>query len=256
MRSSPDSARVLLPTFEEMMGYSLQSFVEEDAALPPEEPQPMAEDMPPEEEAAEPAKSPAEEEMERVEKLCEGMRREAIAQSQDILRQAREEAVAIEHKALIHGRETAARELEAERQKAREAAAAAAAALEQARVELCGALEPYFLDTAINIAESILNYELERNSEAYVSIVRSMVERTFMAHNVVLHLPRDKYDELTGREDGEFLREMERHGARVESDPTLDSGECMVTSDMGSILGGAKTQLARIKYSLAGQGAQ
>ena len=104
------------------------------------------------------------------------------------------------------------------------------------------------------MAESILKYELDRNEGAYISIVRNVIEQTMMAHNVVLHLPPNRFDQLTAGEQTSFVQEMDKQGVALVRDPGLDATDCLVTCNMGNIKGGVKTQLARIKQAAAGQG--
>lgn len=247
MKSSPEPERVLLPTFEEMMGVDA-------ACAPPAEPEPAAEAEG--QEAPEAPAPAADGEAAKLEALLAGMRREAIAEAARIVDQAREEAAAIGEKARKDAQAQARAELAQARARLEDAAVSAAEALKQARRELCGTLEPYLLDTALRMAESILHYELKRDGGAYVSIVRNILEQTFMAHNVELHLPPARFDELAAGGKGPFAEEMQRQGVEMVRDPQLDDMDCLVTSDMGAIRGGVKTQLARIRGAFAGQGGQ
>lgn len=257
MKSSPEAQRVLLPSFEDMMGTVYMPLPEEPETPPEEAPQAEAQ----QESAGQPQADPALEalaaEQRRVEALCEGMRKEAIAQSQQIIQQAREEAVAIEDKALRHARAQAKEELDGERQKLQDAGLAAAEALQQAQTALYDLAEPYFLDTAIRIAESILQLELQRDDGAYTAIVKNVVAQTAMAHDITLHLPPARYDALVAGEGaGAFAQEMEKRNVKIQRDNALGETECSVTSNMGTVKGGVKTQLSRIRHAIAGQGAK
>ena len=129
---------------------------------------------------------------------------------------------------------------------------AAAAALSEAVNGLYEALEPRLLDTALRIAENILQYELDRDSKAYRAIVHNVLDQDYQAKALVLHLPPGRYDALTGGE-AEFSEAMRMRGVEVARDPALDETDCMVTSNMGSIRGGVKTQLSRIRSAVQNQ---
>lgn len=247
MKSSPDplqektagaKPRVKLPSFEEMMRVTQLPEEEIGAAA-------LEEGGISKEERA--AKS----ELEKTKELCANMRREALSEADKMINQALQEAVAIRDKAR---RETVA-EL---RKEADENSAAAKAAIQKAvrafsdaQDALYDELEPYFLDIALHISESILQYELLRDESAYLSIIRNALsmyrsdgkERT-------LYLPPKAYAMLVGEDgSGPFIQQMQDVGLRIEIDKRMAEGDCMVESPTGGVRAGVATQLSRIRYA-------
>ena len=247
-QEADDPQRVLLPDFS---GLLEQQAAGAGAETPESEENPPSGGDAPKAAAAKPL-SAVQDEIARTEQLCAGMRREAIEQARQTREQAAQEAVAIRH----HAR----REIEAQLRQENEArlaglqqtVEAAAAALSEAVNGLYEALEPRLLDTALRIAENILQYELDRDSKAYRAIVHNVLDQDYQAKALVLHLPPGRYDALTGGE-AEFSEAMRMRGVEVARDPALDETDCMVTSNMGSIRGGVKTQLSRIRSAVQNQ---
>lgn len=259
MRSSSKAERVLLPSFEEMMHQIA------GARIPAEGSNPLPQDTDGPEIAAQgegpegalpveaDADAQAEDELAAVRAACEQMQRAAEEEAQRILEQAREEAVALIQAAREEEAAKARRALEQERRQLREALLGAAEALQRAREELYAALEPNFLDTALHMAESILQYELSRSDEAFLAIVRNVLDQTYESGQVALHLPPGRFATLTENEEGPFMAEMLKRGVEIRRAPTLSEGDCMVTTDKGSIRGGVSVQLARIRFAVQNQ---
>lgn len=255
MRSSLDREKVLLPSFEEMMrmiaGAKVPAEGMAHGALRPEGSLAFAE------EGCQPEDSPILEEegpedtLARTQALCEEMRCQAEEDVRLFLEQARQEAEALALEAREAEAARARQALQGERQKALSAALGAAEALKKAGEELYSTLEPYLLDTALHIAERILHYELDRNDQAYISMVRSLLDQAAIAEEVALHLAPGRFSELTA--GGDFAEEMAKRGVEIKRDPALSEEDCLVTSDRGSIKGGAAIQLARIRYAVRNQ---
>lgn len=257
MKSSPKTGRVLLPTFEEMMCMApapLSQAGEPGAERGTGE-DPAGREAPKNKPARPPKRglSP-EDKLAQAESLCEDMRRKASEEARQILEKARQEAEAAVRQAREQEKTRARAELDREMGRMRTSVLGAAEALQRAKDELYAALEPYFLDIAILMAETILKCELERNDQAYLSIVRSVLDQSFTGRETALHLPPARFDELAGKAgDSPFLAEMARREVEVRQNPELDEWDCLVTSDMGSIRGGVATQLSRIRSAAGGR---
>ncbi len=255
MKSSPK--RVLLPSFAEMLeenGLEPVEFppeADEGAAGFAEDADSLAAEAP--DGPGKPEKSFEERELERVEELCAGMRREAINKANATVAQAQQEAAAIRGKALRDMEQEVGKRTEEAILPLRRTVEAAAEALRQAREELCKALEPYFLDTAILIARNILHRELDKGDGAYLAIVREVLNQNYIVRDLVLHLPEKQYKRLMESGEGEFAADMERQGVKVVCDKSIGETDCMVTSSMGNTRAGVEVQLARIRYAVDSQ---
>lgn len=242
MSSSPENSRVMLPSFQQMMARGGE-------ALPDDW------DVEPLEEAHAPTKSEAQLELEKTQDLCANIRKEAMAAAEQILEQARQEAVSIVDKTR---RETAARleeEARAEQEANRQALFAAVGAFTNAQSGLYEALEPHLLDITFHIAQLILKYELSRSDEAYLSIIRSTLDMLYTDNAAcTLHMSADGYDRLIGEdESGALMDELRESRIKVLRDTSIPAGDCYVESEIGGIRSGTNVQISRMKYAFSSQ---
>lgn len=257
MKSLPDAAKVLLPTFEEMMEMIAGATVSaERAGAEPEAPAwqaPGAADPAAQAgEAAPPREPDPDDLLAQAEARCEALRRQAAEEARRIVEQGRQEARALAQEAREQEAAKARQELEAERLSLRQSMLGAAEALQTATRELYAALEPCLLDTALHMAESILNYELDHNEEAFLAIARNVLEQVPAGEQMTLHLAPGRFDAITAQ-GGPFIEEMAKQGVALRRDPNMSETDCLVTSEMGSTRGGVTIQLARIRYAVRNQ---
>ncbi len=257
MKSLSDAAKVLLPTFEEMMEMIAGATVSaEMAGAEPEEPAgqaPAAQDPTAQAREAASLREPGPQDLlAQAEAQCEAMRREAAEEARRIVEQGRQEARALAQEAREQEAAKARKELEVERHSLRQGALGAAEALQTAKLELYAALEPYLLDTALHMAESILKHELDHNDTAFLAIARNVLEQAPAGEQLTLHLAPGRYDAITAQ-GGPFIEEMAKRGVALRRDPNMPETDCLVTGEMGSTRGGAVTQLARIRYAVRNQ---
>lgn len=257
MRSLPDGSKVLLPTFEEMMemiaGATVSAQIagespEEPAWQAPEEAD-LAVQAPKDSPPAEPG---PEDLLAEAEAQCEALRRQAAEEARRIVEQGRQDARALAQEAREQEAAKARKGLETERLSLRQSMLGTAEALQTAERELYAALEPYLLDTALHIAESILRYELDHNDAAFLAIVRNVLEQAPAGEQLTLHLAPGRYDTITAQ-GGPFIEEMAKRGVALSRDPNMPETDCLVTAEMGSTRGGAAIQLSRIRYAVRNQ---
>lgn len=256
MRSSSDTAKVLLPTFEEMMKMIAGATVPaEMAGTEPEQPAwqaPAADPAAQAPEAAPPGEPGPEDLLAEAKAQCEALRRQAAEEARCIVEQGRQEARALAQEAREQEAAKARQEMETERLSLRQGALGAAEALQTAKQELYAALEPYLLDTALHMAESILKHELDHNDAAFLAIARNVLEQAPAGEQLTLYLAPGRYDTITAQ-GGPFIEEMAKQGVALRRDPNMPETDCLVTGEMGSARGGVTTQLARIRYAVRNQ---
>lgn len=246
MRSSTNSAapfeprKVMLPSFEQMVKGYAPLIVDDDED--DEEQDNLIEDELPEEE----------DEIEKTRHICANMRQEAVKEAEKMLAEANQESLSIRRKAHKSGYDDGRAEVMAKVNTALNELYSSADALGEYREALYNKLSERFLDTALNIAKSILKYELDKNDAAYAAIVRNALSQMNEDDALTLRLPSKGYAAIMESEFcNELKDELMSRGVTVTPDNSLPDGDCIVTSDNGGVHAGVETQLTRLKEGLA-----
>jgi flagellar assembly protein FliH len=247
MKSLPDTTRVRLPSFQDLVAPGKKT---------PEAPSAVGEK---DDKAAAITRETAgrlEEEIAKTRELCASMRREALAEAEQLLEQARQEAAVLKERALKEARREAREEMDRELSAIREQMKKIATQLSVSQQEIYEALEPHFLDMIIYISECILQYELDRGEKAYKAIIENALSQFYAGgKDISLHLSPAGYEKLVGSntEQNEFVSSMQKRGITIICDNSISGGDCIVTSPIGSIRAGITAQLSRVKYAAAPQ---
>ncbi|MDL2217433.1 hypothetical protein LJC27_02120 [Christensenellaceae bacterium OttesenSCG-928-M15] len=259
MRSSPDQKprkseahlkdKVLLPSFIDMMRAMGDGMVSDADAAETEGDFVKAE----EQRQKSALQLEMEAEVKKTQELCASMRKEALAEIDKLLEQARQEADALRDKARREVTVKLEEQARVESENAQAVLHKAVKAFEDEKAELYATIEPQLLDLTMYVCESILQYELVRDENAYISIIKNALtivrsdgrERT-------LRLPPKAFDRLIGEEeDSDFARQLHDLGVSIVRDANVAEGDCLVESPIGGVRAGIATQLSRIRYAAA-----
>jgi type III secretion protein L len=155
--------------------------------------------------------------------------------------------------------ERAAAEAERVRAQARttgleEGRAEAAKLLFEARMHrdrVLASAEKEIIQIAIAAAERIVGYAFERDPDAIARIVSPVLLRVRGAQHVTVRVHPLDVDGLK-RAASRLCSEAElAHGIRIEPDPTMVRGGCMVCTDVGIFEAGLEVQLAALERALS-----
>ncbi len=164
---------------------------------------------------------------------------DATAQARAILERARAQAEQIAAAARVEGRAEGRAEL-----------AAGLLAQAQERERALQALEPQAVELALLAARRIVGQELSVRPAAVAEMVVPLLRRLRRARQVTLRVHPD---------DGAALEPCLRAlcaqaelaaGVQLEHDPTLERGDCVVQSELGSLDARIETQLQALARAL------
>lgn len=112
-------------------------------------------------------------------------------------------------------------------------------------------LEPELYKLALEIAEKILGYELEQNSEAFLSIVRTAVDTMQCEQKATLHVNAEQY--IGAFRSRDTVRLKTGKGvvtAGVVIDPSVEPGGCLIETENNMADASVPTQLSQIAQNL------
>ena len=125
---------------------------------------------------------------------------------------------------------------------------------EAARVEhdrLIHEAEPQILRLAFEVAEKILNYKLETDNSAYLSILSNALGSVKAESSVSLKVnPSDYVRYFNSRETAKLKSANGIISASVSVDSAVDAGGCFIETEFGSINSSPAAQVAQIANSL------
>lgn len=131
------------------------------------------------------------------------------------------------------GRKEAAKLIEESEKKAREIVKDAY----ETREKIISSMSSEILDLSFSIAEKILNYELERNTKAFISLINNAASKT-----------EDKNAKiLVSSEDYIHHQQVLSEDDRLEPDDSLKKGEIKVISSKGVVDASIDKQLEKAK---------
>ncbi len=251
--NADNGKRVSLPSFEKMMSNvaapepPLPEYDEDEAAGEGGEELSAEAKM----EAAEQARHLLEQrEKQKLKNECENMRREALAEAESI----KAEALAEAKKLKAGAEKKAADEIEGrylqEVKLLRDTVKSAAEGLKNEKEQLFSKLEGNLLDVCVQIAESIVHYELDKGDAAYRSIINNAIDTLHGDETMVLHMPPISYERLFGGRDNELGAQLAERQVKVVKDIDVAEGDCLVSSERGGVRVGAQTQTARLREAV------
>ncbi len=112
-------------------------------------------------------------------------------------------------------------------------------------------MEPELYRLALDIAEKILGYELEHNSEAFLSIVRKAVDTMQCEAHATLHINAEEYIGAFRSRDSVRLKTGKGSvTADVMIDPSVEAGGCLIETENNMADASPSTQLSQIAQNL------
>ncbi|MDL2273079.1 hypothetical protein LJC34_00780 [Oscillospiraceae bacterium OttesenSCG-928-G22] len=243
--------------------------------------EPPPKELPPDdpaEESRDPqAKAPTREELEaeyeqkkkRLRREHEKRMEEAELRAEKLLESANAEAEAIREAARIESeRDAAERKAEAERQGYGEGLQKAEAEMEElfsrAQAEIDDTLSGAFAEKeailksceneifslSIQIAEKILDMELDRNDAAFLSLAQKALLSTGGEKHVTLRVNPSEYVRFFKTREISMNTKRGTVTATVENDPSVEFSGLLIETDSGDVDAGLKTQLSQIENEL------
>lgn len=122
--------------------------------------------------------------------------------------------------------------------------------LTAAKHEMFEQMEPAVLDLACHIAEKIVKESLDRNDELFINIVKDTIKEVEDSEEMVLRLNKKDYDRFFAEGKNEYADLLRSSGVEIRQDMSVDSGECIVDTEYGTLRSGVQTQLERIRSAL------
>lgn len=123
-------------------------------------------------------------------------------------------------------------------------------ALAAAKHEILEQMEPGVLDLSCHIAEKIVKESLNRNDELFMNIVKDTIKEVEDNEEIVLRLNKKDYDRFFADGQNEYAELLRSSGVQIRQDMSVESGECIVETEFGTLRSGIKTQLERIRTAL------
>lgn len=195
----------------------------------------------PQEEPAEPQPPvPTREEIERERKaILQQARREGEEQRRLLLAQAQEEAVKLKEQArqegYSQGYSQGYSEGEKEAEKLKEEARSVLEQAHRQHEEILAEAEPEILKIAVSLAEKLINYQLEVNTDLILSIVSRCLEALPGGQEIFLRV--NPGDEMVCREKLNILEMSLKRNSVLEivADEDIPPGSCRVDSEEAEV---------------------
>ncbi len=182
----------------------------------------------------------------------------ANEKAQQILYDARVEAEQIKEAAhsegyeqgLAEGRQAASAEIQAKNEEVRDVLSR----VETYRQNLYQTLESDILSLSMDVAEKIVNLQMDANDNVYREIVKRAVASIRHADDFSLYVSKDDYARYF-KDDGQWLRhEVQTASVEVIADANLPKGSCIIEADSEIVDAGVPMQLGKIGQYLSEQG--
>ena len=122
--------------------------------------------------------------------------------------------------------------------------------LNQEKENLFATWQDSLLELSLDIAEKIVNIELDRNDDCFHSMVRKAINSLDEENKIILMLCEQDYNRYFVAEDIEYKTRKGTIHVKVEIDTKLKQGDCIVQTEKGYVDCGVDTQLSKIKQNL------
>lgn len=110
--------------------------------------------------------------------------------------------------------------------------------------------EQQILEIAVAIAQRILNYELDTNSEAVVSVVKAAMAKVYNQEQVTIRVnPHDFDTVMLSKPELEAILQREQSISLV-ADQTVSRGGCLIDSQFGTVDARLENQLESLRKVL------
>ena len=120
----------------------------------------------------------------------------------------------------------------------------------QEHTALLDGMEPRIYGLALEIAEKILQLELDRNDEAFMSMLHNALENVRAESSVTLRVNLREYERFFGERQIKLYTSRGQMDAEVVIDPLVEQDGLMIETESGTIDAGAKAQLEQIRAGL------
>ncbi|MDD9934153.1 MAG: FliH/SctL family protein [Myxococcales bacterium] len=167
----------------------------------------------------------------------------ATVEARAILERARTEARALREQARLDGHVQGREEAKAE-------LAAELTAHAHACAQALDALEPQAIEVALQAARRLVGDALEGDDGAVRDLVADLLARLRRARRVTIRIHPDDEDAARQALALDAQREGQTRALTLESDPTLERGDCVLESDMGTIDARIETRIAALARAL------
>lgn len=107
-------------------------------------------------------------------------------------------------------------------------------------------LESGIIDLSICIAEKIVKETIDRNDEVFLNIVHDVLSIVKEQSNIILKVSKREYDRFFAKDDDEFTALLKSSGIQIKQDFSIESGECTIETDLGTVCSGVRLQLEQI----------
>jgi len=195
------------------------------------------------------ARTDAEEILAKARSIAENILAEAMKEADKIVKDAEKRATELFEEAMAEGYSQGRQEFESTvREKLNSAEEKARELVDEAyqeRNRLLEGMKDEILNLAVSIAEKILKTELDRNEEAFRSIVINALKKVTDYENIKVRLSESDYKKyLSDGKDEIFSRSG---NITFIKDKHLKKGDLIIESDSGTIDAGIATQLNQVK---------
>lgn len=170
-----------------------------------------------------------------------------IAEAESAAEETRERAA---REGYEEGRRQACDEFDKEIEEERKEVGRLKKELACAKGEMFVQMESGVLDLSMCIAEKIVKETLNRNDEVFLNIVRDMLSMVKEQSNILLKVNKKEYDRFFADEAEEFTALLKSSGILIKQDLSVEAGECMLETDLGTVCSGIRMQLKHIADAL------
>ncbi|MCL2084000.1 MAG: FliH/SctL family protein [Oscillospiraceae bacterium] len=182
--------------------------------------------------------------------MLEDARKDALA----IMRESESHANAVREQAWEEGYgqafEQAKRECEEMLTKARGEIEEALAKLPVERERMLDELETQMLDVSLEVAGKILHMELDRDNDAYLSMLRSAVSRMPAEETVTIRLSEEEYQRFFNSRETKIKTAHGSVAASLIADPAMNRYDAVIESPSGVVDAGAGAQLKQMRKNM------
>lgn len=193
-----------------------------------------------------------EQELEEIQKKA----LEAEEHRQAILSQTEKDAEQIKANAKEEGYQEgwkqAESELEKEKAMLNKDFASAVATVSHAKETIFREVGESVLDLSMCIAKKVIKKEIEDDSGIYMNIVKDLLEKVKNCSDITLKVNKKEYDEFFSSDQEQFASLLKSSGVSIKPDLAVESGECMVETEFGTLRSGIQTQLSLLESELYG----
>jgi flagellar assembly protein FliH len=136
-------------------------------------------------------------------------------------------------------------------EKAQEEADSVLAEARRLALEKVDSIEPKLAKLSLDIAEKVLRYELERNDEAFMSILTHALDQVRDEDHITLRVNTAEYSRYFNSRDTAKIRTPNANvTAHVVLDSSVEPGGCLIENEGGMIDTGVRAQLEQVSRAL------